>query len=98
MAALTIGAFVFRPDGAMASAKAQMSEYSRLRLHYDKMTDAQLADELDRLKPKDSNTLGCFENPAYNRASIEIGQASYQVPLTKLESVIAWLSGDLPSK
>ncbi|MEJ2766952.1 hypothetical protein VV869_23680 [Photobacterium sp. MCCC 1A19761] len=98
MASLTIGAFVFRPDSAMANAKAQMSEYSRVRLHMSKMDDKELSDELHRLKPKDSDPLGCFETPAYNRASIECGQVDYVDSLTTFETFLAWLAGDLPKK
>ncbi len=96
MAALTIGAFVYRPDIAMANAKEQMSKYSRIRIHMDGMTDTEFGEELDKIKSGDSDTLGFYENPAYNRATIEYGQPSYVEELAWYESIMAWFGGDLP--
>jgi hypothetical protein len=96
MAALTIGAFVYRPDAAMAIAKSQLTDYSQFRRHMKEMSDEELDKELDRVKDKDSDPLGFFENPAYNRACVEISQPTYVVKLARYESIIAWMFGDLP--
>ncbi|MGL6026891.1 MAG: hypothetical protein ACRC0U_07375 [Vibrio sp.] len=98
MTALTIGAFVYRPDKCQSYAKTQMSEYASLRLHIKSLSDQELSAELERIKQKDSDALGVFENPAYNRATIEYGQPSYARKLTRYEKVMAWLAGDLPEE
>lgn len=73
----------------------QARQYLSLIHHEPELSDTQLHKKFNELQKSDTKPYSILANAAYKRASIELGLDDHTT-LTKLESLFAWLAGDLP--
>lgn len=70
-------------------------KYLALMHDAPKLTEEEIHQKLGNLLQSDVFAFGALYNPAHKRAAIHLGLTD-DTKLTKFESVMAWLAGDLP--
>lgn len=99
MATLTISAFIYQPAKKAWMAAQQIVRYSHLKVNQSNLSDNELKAQFEQVTTLDSEVLGSFYQPAYNRACIQLdSDETFIQKLTIIETIAAWLGGDLPRK
>lgn len=85
--------FQFGKQSDLANERAK--KYLSLLHNSENIPGEELHQQLDELLKTDISVFGVLYNPAFKRAAIKLDRVD-DTTLTKFESVVAWLAGDLP--
>ena len=77
------------------ASNGRAKQYLALMHDASKLTEEELHQKIGSLLQSDVFVFGSLYNPAYKRAAIHLGLPD-DTKLTRFESVMAWLAGDLP--
>ncbi|UMB78877.1 hypothetical protein FXN80_10940 [Dickeya fangzhongdai] len=89
--------FVFQPGNKSGLSLEHAKKYLQLiSLEQTIESDAELLKRFIELQSLDNLPLGMLKNAAYKRTAIKLNLQDETEPLTFMERIFAWLSGDLP--
>lgn len=98
IASLSAFQFIYQPGKASYLANSRAKQYLSLKYNAEsqKLEDDEIDKKLSDLLQNDIPTLGTLCNPAFKRASIQL-DLNDDTELSKFESFISWIAGDLPT-
>lgn len=96
IAALSICQVVFQFSRASGIAEEHARKYLSLITDEPELTKEDLLARFKLLQDTDSNPWGSLQAAAHKRASIALGRTDNSRALTRKESIMSWLAGDLP--
>lgn len=97
VAAVSAFQFIFQPGNKSGLSLEHAKKYLQLA-----MLESTLADDVElhkrylEIQSLDNLPLGVLKNAAYKRAAIKLNLDDRSPPLSKVESLVAWIAGDLP--
>ncbi|MDE9537256.1 hypothetical protein [Xenorhabdus bovienii] len=98
VAVISAAQFIYQPGRGAGISDEQAKKYRQLITLEPTLTDEELTRRFYEVQSLDSKPWGVLRSPAYKRASIRLELVDNTAALTKLESIWAWIAGDLPPK
>lgn len=97
IASLSAFQFIYQPGKTSCLANSRAKKYLSLKYNIEsqKLDAEEIDKQLIKLLQSDISTLGALCNPAFKRASIQL-DLDDDTELSKFESLISWIAGDLP--
>ncbi|MDR6585542.1 hypothetical protein [Herbaspirillum frisingense] len=96
VSALAAFSFVYQPGAKATEARAQKQRYEKLLAKESELSDQQLKLAFGDIQATDSYVMGALVNPAFVAECVRLGRPTDH-KLTKYESIIAFIAGDLVS-
>ena len=95
VAMLSAFSFVWQPGRAAMLYDIQAKGYTALHSNSSPLSTDDLNSEFQRLQMNDQQEIGSLRDAAFKRAAIPL-QREDDTTLSRWQSLIAWLAGDLP--
>jgi len=97
VAAVSAFQFVFQPGNKSGLSLEHAKKYLQLAMLESSIADdSELHKRYLEIQSLDNLPLSLLKNAAYKRAAIKLDLDDQSPPLSKFESFIAWIAGDLP--